>query len=423
MIRSRIIYITLFVLSITGLFVIQYQYLRIGLRLAQVQFSQKIASANDLILQDLATENQLTFLLLQSLSKDDSYFKLSIDSVQDASSHYLDDFIRNRLVKNGIEKEYDFSLYTRDSLYYLHSPKTLESKGSQVNYPIELKGFLPDSLNRDLILELHFNDLNSYFISQLNGMIIPSIIFILIIAICIVWIIRSYLSQRNLITRTNEFINNFTHELKTPVFSIGIASKILETDLPEDKKPVFEVIRKQTDRLKAHIDKILELSKLESSNELFVFKEFDLEPSLKRLCDDFGSLLEMEGGNFNYELSGGPYPVNGVVNYIENAILNVLDNSRKYSRLPEIALKAFQKDRKVHIQISDNGPGIRKEDLERVFQKHVRVVRKEHQNIPGYGLGLSYVKEIIKKHRGTVEVKSEVNSGTTVTLILPLKHG
>ena len=88
---------------------------------------------------------------------------------------------------------------------------------------------------------------------------------------------RSYLSQRNLITSTNEFINNFTHELKTPVFSIGIATKLLEKDVPEDKKPVFDVIRKQTERLKTHIDKILNLSAIESSKELFNFSEFDFE--------------------------------------------------------------------------------------------------------------------------------------------------
>ncbi len=423
MLRNKNVYIILFAVSIVGLFVIQYQYLRVGLNLAKVQFAQKMAETSEVIVEDLSSENQLTFLLHQSLTKDDSYFKLNVDSIQDASRHFIDDFIRSRLVTNGIERDYTFSIYTRDSAFYLESPRKLDRNSSVANYPIELQGYLPEALDQNLYLELQFRDLNSYFLSQLNGMTIPSIIFIVIIIWCIVWIMRSYLSQRNLITSTNEFINNFTHELKTPVFSIGLATKILEEDVPEEKKPVFDVIRKQTDRLKTHIDKILNLSKIESGKELFIFSEFDFEPTLRQLCEDFGQLCRLENATFSFELEKGPYPVNGVSGHLENAVLNVLDNAKKYAEPAVIHLEAIKNKSQLWIKITDNGPGILEENRERIFQKHVRITPESNRNVAGYGLGLSYVNETMKKHRGKVEIKSELNKGTEVTLKLPLRNG
>src|SRR5690606_22549005 len=99
-------------------------------------------------------------------------------------------------------------------------------------------------------------------------------------------------------TTTNDFINNLTHELKTPVFSIGLASKILEEDVTEDKKPVVELIRRETERLKGHIDKVLELSSLESGKKLMQFTEIDFRPILFKLCEDFALLAKHENVDF-----------------------------------------------------------------------------------------------------------------------------
>lgn len=422
MLRNRIIYISLFSIAITGLFVIQYQYLRIGLNLAKVQFNQKIALAGTDIMEELSTENQLTFLVLQSLKKDGSYFKLGIDSIQDASSHFMDDFIRNRLVEHGIEKTYDFSLYTRDSTYYLSSPERIPTDGSTVKYPFEIKGYLPLSLQKPMILELQFKDLNSYFLSQLNGMIIPSILFIVIIVIVIIWIMRSYLSQRNLIISTNEFINNFTHELKTPVFSIGLASKILEKEVSEDKKQVFQVIKMQTSRLNAHIDKILELSKLESKKQLFKLTKFDFRPILLQLSEDFKIRCDLENAQFEYTIEEGKFMVKGVQNHLENAILNILDNSKKYAVDPVIKLAASIELNMLHIVISDNGEGINEKDMQLIFKKFARVSRHDLRSVPGHGLGLTYVHEVLKRHGGKIHIKSEVNRGTEVRIKIPLVH-
>lgn len=216
--NKRQLYIGVLVISVLGLFIVQYQYLRIGLNLAKVQFDRKIAYAIEDIRADLYVENQLTFLMAQSFTHDD-YFRLSNDSLIDASSHFLYDYIKNDLVSNGIETDFSYRLYTRDSVISLEAPNMLDENNDQlVRYPMLLEGFLPELVEKPIILELQFHDLNTYFLSQLNGLTLPSLIFIIAIILVIIWILRSFYWQRNVITTTNDFINNFTHELKTPVF-------------------------------------------------------------------------------------------------------------------------------------------------------------------------------------------------------------
>ena len=373
------------------------------------------------IQNDLNSENQLTFLVAKAIKGED-YFKLSLDSVEDASRFYLNDFLEQRLVSNGIDTDFSYRLYTRDSTYYLKSPTVLKKDESLIKYPIELKGYLPQSIEKPLVLELQFQDLNKYFLSQLNGLTIPALIFIIAIIFVVIWILRSFYWQSNVITTTNEFINNLTHELKTPVFSIGLATKILEDDLDERQKPVVHLIRQQVERLKRHIDQVLDLASLESGKKIFNFKNTDLRPVLLQLCEDFSLLAQMEDVKFSCKLQEGKYPVKAEVSHLENAINNLLDNAKKYSDEPEISLEASLQNKKLVISIKDNGIGISAKEKDRIFKKFYRVPNGNLHKVKGYGLGLSYVKEIIKKHRGTITIESEENKGTIVSVYIPLLH-
>ena len=195
-------YISLFIISLAGLLVVQYQYLRIGLNLAKFQFNEKLKLAETDIRKGLETENQLSFLIAKGISKDE-YFKLSPDSVQDASRHFLNDYVGSQLSAHNIRTEYSYRLLENDSTEYLHSPKFFEEEEAIIKYPIELEGYLPGSLGRPLILELQFQDLNSYFLSQINGLIIPSLVFLAGIVLVVIWVFRKFYLQTNVITSSN----------------------------------------------------------------------------------------------------------------------------------------------------------------------------------------------------------------------------
>ena len=421
--NRRTLYIAIFVVSILGLFVVQYQYLRIGLNLARAQFNKNIGNATQDIKTDLIDENQLSFLVGQAITKNDSYFKLSMDSIQDASKHFLNDFIIRRLTENGIDTDFSYRLFSRDSSFYLKSPKIFEPGTDLVRFPIELEGYLPSLVQKSVTLELQFKDLNRYFLSQLNGLTIPSFLFTLVIIVIFIWVLRSIYWQRKVITTTNAFINNLTHELKTPVFSIGLATKILDENLDSNKKPILQIIRQQIERLNQHIDKVLELGQLESQKKIFKLEKMDFKPNLIKMCEDFKTLSKLENIQFSYELKGDDYFVKVESKHLENAISNVLDNAQKYSENPVISLRAFTQNDYLLIVISDNGIGIDKKEKELIFKKYYRVTNGNLHKVKGYGLGLSYAQEVIKKHKGKVKIDSEVGKGTTVAISIPLSNG
>ena len=419
----RTLYIAIFVASILGLFVVQYQFLKIGINLARAQFNKNIGLASQDIKRDFLNENQLSFLVGQAITNNDSYFDLSLDSIQGASNHFLNDFVTHRLSENGIDTDFSYRLIARDSTFYLKSPRSFDTETDLVQFPIELEGYLPTLINKSIILELQFKDLNKYFLSQLNGLTIPSFLFTLIILIIFVWVLKSVYWQSQVITTTNAFINNLTHELKTPVFSIGLATKILEENVEQEKKPILKIIRQQIDRLNQHIDKVLELGQLEFKKKIFQLKEIDFKPNLIEVCNEFETLSKLEGIQFTFDLDGEHYFIKAESKHLENVISNLLDNAQKYSENPIIVLNARIFENKLIIKITDNGVGISKKEKHLIFKKYYRVSDGNVHKVKGYGLGLSYVYEIIKKHKGKVRIDSELGKGTTVTISIPLNYG
>lgn len=424
MLTKRNLYILVFVVSVVGLFVVQYQYLRVGLGLARAQFSEKIDGARTNIGKELSEFNSLTYTIGNTIRKDTSDLKIGLDSLQKTSQFYLNDYISYQLGLSGIDATFTYSLFARDSTEYLSSVKQHPRNGDVLTYPIKLEGYLPDLLKKEVILELGFQDLNKYFMGQLKGLTIPGTLFLVAIIIVVIWVLRSFYWQSSIITTTNDFINNLTHELKTPVFSIGLASKILEESISEEKKPVVELIRRETDRLKRHIDKVLELASLESGNKLMHFKTLDFRPELLRICEDFALLAQHEKIDFGFELEEGSYFIRAERFHLENVIANLLENAKKYSDDPVVRLRAYVQKGKLVITISDNGQGIAAQDMKKIFRKYYRVKNGDVHKVKGYGLGLAYVQKIMKLHRGKITVESKLGEGTTFILSLKMvKNG
>ena len=420
--NRRTLYTTIFIIAILGLFFVQYKYLKIGVSLATVQFKENLEDASKSIKNELADANQLTFLVGQAFIKNDSYFNLSMDSIQGSSNYFLKNFLTYKLALSGINTDFSYTLIARDSSFQRTSPNTLKTDKNTIKFPIELEGYLPNLTNKDVILELQFSNINGYLLSQLNGLTIPSLLFIIIIIIIFIWFLRSVYWQKQIITTTNSFINNLTHELKTPVFSINLATKLLEKDLEDSKKPFLQIIRQQTNRLDKHIDKVLELGKLEFQKDMFHLKKVDFKPYLIKICEDFEVLSKLNNTHFLFEIKAEKLPIKAEIIHLENAISNILDNAQKYSENPIIQLVAFLKKKQLIISISDNGIGINKKDKHLIFKKYYRVSNGDLHKVKGYGLGLSYVKEVIKKHKAKITIDSNIGEGTTVRFYIPLTH-
>lgn len=419
--KKRTLYIIIFIISVFGLVIIQYQYLTIGLNLAKVQFNQNIGKTVKDIQSELSTKNQLTFLVGKAITNDDTYFKANLDSVREASSYFLKDFLESKLLENGIKTEFSYKLYVKDTTLFINSANFIDQKAKLKKYPIQLSGYLPALLHKNIILELQFTKINDYFLLQLSGLTIPSLIFITAIILVVIWVLRSFYWQQRIITRTNDFINNLTHELKTPVFSIGLATKMLQQKQNEESKTYLEIIKNQNDRLKEHIEKVLQLANLDNHNQDITLTETDFYPYLNKLCNEFKQLATMEIVSFNFEIKAEKLMLRCDVMHLSNAINNLLDNAKKYRKeSSEISLLAEIKNKKLHISVSDNGIGIEKKDQKNVFKKHFRVSFGNLYTVKGYGLGLYYVKKIITLHKGSINLESKINEGTKITLNIPI---
>lgn len=418
---KKYLYITLFIISIIGLSLVQYQYFRIGLNLAGVQFDENMGEALNDIKEGLKSRNELTYLVATAITGEEQNFTLSMDSVQDASSYFLNDFLKTKLVENGIKARFTYDLHNRDSVVYLSSPDQFEASDDILSYPVSIDGFLKEYSGTDLVLEIRFKNVNQYFLSQLNGLTLPSLAFILVIIFVLIWVFRAFYLQKNLITRTNDFINNLTHELKTPVFSMGVASKILEDKIQGEAKDVLGVMRSQLVKMKTQIDKVLELAIIEGKKDVLEMTEFDLYPLLSRIGHEFGSLIQLEGGKFKMELEDGPYIILGDKYHVDNAINSLLENARKYSEdSVKIKMSSVTKKNRIRISISDQGIGISREGQKKIFDKYFRVPNGDRHDVKGYGLGLHYVKRIVNLHKGKIEVESALGTGSIFTLSIPL---
>ena len=418
--NKRNLIILVFVTSIFGLAYVQYQYLKIGLNLAKVQFNVKVENAIVDIKRGLKQENELTFLLASAMQRDTSFFRISPDSVLDASSYFLNDYLKENLVQHGIEADFTYALMTRDSAYYLQSPKKMDVTDRSSEFPIILEGYLPKVFQHRFILNMRFTDLNRYFLGQLNGLTLPGILFLVGILGVILWALRTYYWQRKIITTTDAFINNLTHELKTPVFSINLASKMLKEKVDGSAVSFVDIIRQQSERLSNHIENVLQLASLERKKAIVQLRPIDIYPDIKKVCEDFKALTTLDKLVFEYELENRPYLVLGESFHLQNVVNNLLDNAKKYADDPIIELKAWTTTKALHISVKDNGQGVAKDKQKMVFQKYYRAAEGDVHNVKGFGLGLHYVKTIIKAHKGEVDLTSEPYKGTLVTVKIPL---
>jgi len=389
--------------------------------LAGLQFDENIGEAISAMKEELSSRNELTYLMATAITGEEQNFKLSLDSVMDASSYFLNDFVQSTLVEHGVKAKFTYGLQSRDSVVYLSSSEQFDDSGETLSYPIVLSGYLTEYSGKDLILEIRFKNVNRYLLSQLNGLTIPSMIFILIIILILIWVFKAFYIQRNLITNTNEFINNLTHELKTPVFTMGVASKILEDKIEGDAKEVIALMRSQLDRMKTQIDKVLELEIIEGKKDVLEIEKFDLVSIVKEIGSDFGRLITLEGGEFSMDIPNESCTILGDKYHLNNAVNSLLENAKKYSgQKVNIKLQVFRRGNKVYVKVSDQGIGMSREAQQKIFDKYYRVSHGDLHEVKGYGLGLHYVKRIVNLHKGKIEVESEQGRGSDFTMTLPV---
>ena len=335
----------------------------------------------------------------------------------------LDQDIRAELLNNGINIPYHFTVSTADGREVYRCPDYTED-GLPYTYSQVL--FRNDPSSKMGVVRIHFPDINGYIYSSVRFMI-PSVAFTLVLFVTFIFTIVVIFRQKRYTEIKNDFINNMTHELKTPIASISLAAQMLN-DNSVGKSPAMlnhlgGVINDESKRLRFLVEKVLQMSMFDRKNAVFKKKELDLNEMVENIANSFTLRVEHTGGKIYTEIEAVDSAIYVDEMHFQNVIFNLLDNAMKYRKQDEpldIYMRTWNDDHHLYLSIRDTGVGIKKENLKKIFEKFYRVHTGNLHDAKGFGLGLAYVKKIIDLHKGTIHVESEYGKGTKFTITLPV---
>ena len=335
----------------------------------------------------------------------------------------LDQYLKSGLIDNGIELNYHFKVIDRDGRE-VYRCSDYSDEGSESSYSQPL--FLNDPPARMSIVKIHFPGKQDYIFDSVSFMI-PSMIFTFVLLITFIFTIYIVFRQKKLTEMKNDFINNMTHEFKTPISTISLAAQMLKDPAVGKSPAMFQhisgVINDETKRLRFQVEKVLQMSMFDRQKATLKMKELDANELITGVVNTFALKVERYNGKIESELKATDPIIFADEMHITNVIFNLMDNAVKYKR-PDVDLqlmvKTWNEPGKLMISVQDNGIGIKKENLKKIFDKFYRVHTGNLHDVKGFGLGLAYVRKIIQDHKGTIRAESELNVGTKFIIALPL---
>ena len=335
----------------------------------------------------------------------------------------LDKDIRVELINNGINIPYHFTVSTTDGREVYRCPD-YSDEGKEYTYSQVL--FRNDPQSKMGIVRIHFPEMNSYIFSSVRFMI-PSIIFTIVLLLTFIFTIVVIFRQKRYTEIKNDFINNMTHELKTPIASISLAAQMMNDESvaksEQMTKHLSSVITDESKRLRFLVEKVLQMSMFDKKSVVFKKKELDLNEMVEQIAQTFTLRVEHTGGKIYTEIEAIDSAIYVDEVHFQNAITNLMDNAVKYRKQDEplnIYIRTWNDQEKLYLSIRDTGQGIKKENLKKIFDKFYRVHTGNKHDVKGFGLGLAYVKKVVDLHQGDIKAESEVGKGTKFTISLPV---
>ncbi len=276
-----------------------------------------------------------------------------------------------------------------------------------------------------LDIAMTYSNKNATVLGESSPILLITILLMLAIIGAFLYLIRTINRQKKLSDLKRDFINNLTHEFKTPIFSISLAVESLRSSkqiIKSDKMNSYlDLIGKESSRLQGQVDKILQIAKLDSGNLTLEKKAIDLHTLIKKVVEDFKIIIDEKVGSCALNLQAEKHIVTADETHLRNVIFNLIDNAQKYSDLaPAIEVTTHDHETGVVLSIKDNGIGIKKEVQKYVFDQFYRAQRGDVHDVKGFGLGLSYVKRMVEAHKGKIGLISEPRKGSEFTITLPI---
>jgi len=338
----------------------------------------------------------------------------------------LHNLIALELKNKGVQSPFEFALVTKDTTKKEVFATTMFNQiPNKSTYSVRLfpNNFVP--LND--FLEVKFMGKGSAIYKSVILPIAASFFFTLIVLLTFTITLVTIIKQKKLAEMKADFINNMTHELKTPIATISLASDSIENpkvvDKPETVKYFTAIIREENSRMNRLVESVLQTARLERKTLMPNLKEVDISKLIEKVADQMAIQAEAKGGSIYFAKPEVDLTMTADANLMENVIFNLIDNAIKYTTTaPNIVVTLKNLPGGISLSVQDNGIGMSRSEQQHVFDKFYRVSQGDVHNIKGFGLGLSNVKEITELHGGIVHLRSELGKGSTFTLFFPNKQ-
>ena len=379
-----------------------------------INASIMIEDLDDFIV-DSAIQNQINKVLDRSEMIQIVLNKLLTNDrtiTSDIDINIIEKIIDVSLVRKKMDIDYEFLIYDKELnkivISNSENPKILKSE-----FSINL--FQNDLIDSNLDLYIYFPDKDKFIGENNFYSLMFSVLFIVLIALCFYYVFLKLFDLKKLSEIKNDFIDNMTHELKTPISTISLACEaLLDEDVkPKAKEKYVTIIDKENARLGSQVERVLDIAKTEKDSYRFELKSIDIHKIINSSLNIIEFKISKRKGKILKKLDAENSIILGNERHLLNVINNLLDNANKYSmEPPEIFVETKSSRDYIDVSIRDKGIGIKKSSLNKIFDKFYREPQGNVHNVKGFGLGLSYVKNILDKHNAKISVNSKINVGT-----------
>jgi len=463
--------IMIMTLSLIGVGVIQYFWIKRAVDLDEKNFDDKVTIALNNVKKRLITDaeeaadkkyyeqksilepkNMLASIIKDDLSSKSEQLSKRIKELEFRSSFLdpnqlleniniaiLDKYLRMELESKDIDLDYEYGIYSnKDKAYIIENGNyaaiigdtTKSSNVAAMNplYKAEYKiSLFADDMMDPGHLNLYFPGKKRFLWSNVIGILLSSVVFTGLILFCFSYTVYVIFHQKKVSEMKTDFINNMTHEFKTPIATISLASdSILSPTIIENKDKVIRfinIIKQENKRMLSQVEKVLQMAQIEKENVELKFNPINLHDLIVDAVVNAELKVLTKGGTIVTNLNAQKPVIEGDVTHISSIINNLLDNAEKYTpEKPEIVISTKDVKGGVEFSVTDNGIGMSKDALKNIFEKFYRVHTGNLHDVKGFGLGLSYVKAMVDAHHGKIQVKSEPGKGSTFTILLPEKQ-
>lgn len=411
--------VVLATVSILGITLTQVYWVRRAFDLKETEFDRQVNTALFNVAQQIFAINQTPSPANNPVRQvSTNYYIVMVNSEIDAN--LVEFLLRSEFEKRNIQADFEYGIYdcTNEKMVYGNYVKLSESKSKN-----ERSTSLPKWTNSGYYFGVQFPNREGQLLNQMGIWSFSSVV-LLVVIIFFGYTLFVILKQKRLSEIQKDFINNMTHEFKTPISTIAVSTEVLKDPSilhqPERLSRYATIIENENNRLKQHVERVLQMARLEKQDVDLKKETLNLHELISEVVQSMRVALQEKSGNVQLDFAATQPEIEADRHHMTNVIYNLLDNAIKYCRTqPQIKFQTQSSRNGLVLIVSDNGIGISDENKKHIFQKFYRVPTGNVHDVKGFGLGLHYVNQIIKAHRGKIAVNSELGKGCTFTILLP----